>query len=201
MVAVIEPFRLVCILLDTMLVMSEHEQLPVREARAGEPEAWAALLRRYRLPLYAYVFELLHDEQTALDVVQEAFINAARHIGSLREDAKFGSWLFNIAHQKCVQCWRKHHPEELPIDESEDEYPDLDDGPRELLIRKEQEAEFMQLLNQLALPHRAVILLYFVEDFSIEEIARVTNAQIGTVKSRLHYARKAFRKIFEENEP
>ena len=182
-----------------MPVASEIEQLPVREARAGDTEAWSVLLARYRLPLYAYVYELVHHEQTSLDIVQEAFINAARHIGSLREDAKFGSWLFNIAHRKCIQHWRKQHPEEITIDPQDEEFPDGEDDPRELLIQKEQEAEFMKLLDQLALPHRAALLLYFVEDFSIEEIAGITGAQPGTVKSRLHYARKAFKKIFEEH--
>jgi len=57
-----------------MPVVIEEQPLPVREARAGEPEAWEALLARYRLPLYAYVFELVHHEQTTLDIVQESFV-------------------------------------------------------------------------------------------------------------------------------
>jgi len=183
-----------------MLVVAEHEKLPVREARAGEPAAWGILLARFRLPLYAYVYELVHQEQTSLDIVQESFINAARHIASLERDEKFGSWLFNIAHQKCIQHWRKQHPEEISIDPQDDDFADAGFGPQELLIRKEQEAEFMKILDQLTVPHRAVLLLHFVEDFSIEEIAGITGTQIGTVKSRLHYARKAFRKLFEENE-
>ena len=183
-----------------MLVVAEHEQLPVREARAGEPEAWGVLLARFRLPLYAYVYELVHQEQTSLDIVQESFINAARYIASLQRDEKFGSWLFNIAHQKCIQHWRKQHPEEIAIDPQDDDFADAGFGPQELLIRKEQEAEFMKLLDQLTVPHRAVLLLHFVEDFSLEEIAGITGTQIGTVKSRLHYARKALRKLFEENE-
>ena len=67
-----------------MHAASENEQLPVLLARAGEEEAWRTLLARYRLPLYAYVFELVHNEQTSLDIVQESFINAASHIASLR---------------------------------------------------------------------------------------------------------------------
>lgn len=182
-----------------MLVGSENEQLPVAAARTGDTEAWSALLARYRLPLYAYVFELVHQEQTTLDIIQESFIAAARHIASLQNDDKFGSWLFNIAHQKCIQHWRKSRPEEISIDSQEELLPDFESGPGELLVRKEQEAEFMKLLNQLAVPHRAVLLLYFFEDFSLEEIARITDASLGTVKSRLHYARKAFKKLFEEN--
>ncbi len=95
-----------------MLVMAEREELPVSQARAGDPAAWDALFRRYQLPLYVYVFELVRDEQASLDIVQETFINAARHIGGLREDAKFSGWLFGIAHQKCVQRWRKQTREE-----------------------------------------------------------------------------------------
>ena len=79
--------------------VAEPEQLPVTQARAGEPAAWDALFRRYQLPLYVYVFELIRDEQAGLDIVQETFIDAARHIGGLREDNKFGSWLFGIAHR------------------------------------------------------------------------------------------------------
>ena len=97
-----------------MLVVAEREQLPVEQARAGKPEAWDILFKRYQLPLYVYVFELVHDEQTSLDVVQETFINAVRHIGSLlRDDEKFGSWLFGIAHQKCIQRWREQSREEM----------------------------------------------------------------------------------------
>src|SRR5580700_9404464 len=133
-----------------MLVVSEQEQLPVREARAGNPEAWAALFKRYQLPLYVYVFELVRNEQTALDIVQETFIAAARHVGSLREDRKFGSWMFGIAHQKCAQHWRKRRPEESPIDAEEgvDLSDERDLGPRDLLIRKEQEEQFMKFVGQ-----------------------------------------------------
>jgi RNA polymerase sigma-70 factor, ECF subfamily len=180
-----------------MPVMAECDQLPVRQARTGDPAAWEALFRRYQLPLYVYVFELVHQEQASLDIVQETFINAVRHLGSLREDAKFGGWLFGIAHQKCVQRWRKQSREESALDELGAAPPESEAGPDDLLIRQEQEEEFMNLLNQLPPPQRSVLLLYFVEDFSVEQIAEITGAAIGTVKSRLHYAKKAMRKLLE----
>ena len=176
----------------------EMEQLPVAEARDGDSDAWNVLLTRFRLPLYAYVFELVREEQTSLDIVQESFINAARYIQSLRRDEKFGSWLFNIAHQKCVHHWRKQPNLWSSLEAEEKEIAGEDAGPSELLIRKEQEENCWQLLNQLPLPQRSVLLLHFIEDFTLEEIAGITGAQIGTVKSRLHYARKAFRKLLEE---
>jgi len=181
-----------------MLVVAEREQLPVLQAKAGEPEAWDILFRRYQLPLYVYVFELVHDEQTSLDLVQETFIAAVRYIGSLRDDAKFGSWLFGIAHQKCLQRWRKQNREEILLDEIPDAPNEFENRPDDLLIHREQEAEFMNLLNQLPPPQRSVLLLHFVEDFSLDEIAGITGAAVGTVKSRLHYAKKSLRKLLEE---
>ena len=181
-----------------MLVVAEREQLPVPQAKTGDPAAWDALFRRYQLPLYVYVFELVHDEQTSLDLVQETFIAAFSHIGGLRDDAKFGSWLFGIAHQKCIQRWRKDKREEISSDEIPDAPDESENRPDDLLIRLEQEAEFMNLLNQLPFPQRSVLLLHFVEDFSLEEIAGITGIQIGTVKSRIHYAKKSLRKLMEE---
>ena len=178
-----------------MLEVAECEQLPVRQARSGSPEAWDALFRRYQLPLYVYVFELVHHEQVSLDIVQETFINAVRHLGSLREDAKFGSWLFGIAHQKWLQRGRKRT--EVLFDEIPEAPDEFEVSPDVLLIRREQEAEFMNLMKQLPLPQRSVLLLHFIEDFSLEEIARITETQVGTVKSRLHYAKKSLRKLVE----
>lgn len=183
-----------------MLVVAEREQLPVLQARAGEPAAWNTLFRRYQSPLYVYVFELVNDEQASLDLVQETFIAAVKHIGSLRDDGKFGSWLFGIAHQKCIQRWRKQGHEEILLDDLPESPGEFENSPDDLLIRREQETEFMNLLNQLPLAQRSVLLLHCVEDFSLDEIARVTEARIGTVKSRLHYAKKSLRKLLEEKQ-
>jgi RNA polymerase sigma-70 factor (ECF subfamily) len=181
-----------------MLGVDEREQLPVQQAKAGELEAWSVLFRRYQLPLYVYVFELARDEQTSLDIVQETFIAAVRHIADLRDDSKFGGWLFGIAHQKCAQWWRRQNRAAAWRGEMAESPPDLDAGPDELLVRKEQEAEFMKLINQLPPPQRSVLLLHFVEDFPLEQIAEITQTPFGTVKSRLHYAKRALRELLEK---
>ena len=95
--------------------VSAPEQLPVAQARAGEPAAWDALFRRYQLPLYVFVFELVREEQATLDLVQETFIAAVRHLGSLRDDDRFGAGCSEspiknassagASAPKC--CWRK----------------------------------------------------------------------------------------------
>src|SRR5664280_3089178 len=100
-----------------MLVVAEREQLPVTQAKAGNPDAWDILFKRYQLPLYVYVHELICDEQSSLDIVQETFISAVRHIASLRDNDKFGGWLFGIAHQKCIQIWRKNNRNAAAMEE------------------------------------------------------------------------------------
>jgi RNA polymerase sigma-70 factor, ECF subfamily len=181
-----------------MLVVAEPEQLPVSQARAGDPAAWDILFRRYQLPLYVYAFELVHDEQASLDIVQETFINAVRHLDSLREDARFGSWLFGIAHQKCLQRWRRQGREAAALEEFAAAPVQVEDDPGELLVRAEQEAAVMRLLNQLPIAQRSVMLLHYVEDFALEDIAAITGTALGTVKSRLHYAKKALRRLLAE---
>ncbi len=181
-----------------MPLVAELEPLPVAQARAGAATAWRALFQRYQLPLYAYVNELMRHEQTSLDLVQETFIRAVRHLGTLRDDAKFGSWLFGIAHQQCLQHWRRNGREESVGDELPD-LPGEDDSPAQILVRDEQVAEVRRLFARLPPPQRAVLVLYFLEDFPLEDIARVTGAPLGTVKSRLHHAKRALRKLLEES--
>jgi len=184
-----------------MLAVAGIEQLPVRQARSGDPQAWDALFRRYQLPLYSYVYELVRDEQVSLDIVQESFINATRYIGSLRDDDRFGSWLFGIGRQKVIQRWRKPDRTQPLEDDLREAEGDDTDNPREWLIHKEQEEQFMTLMHQLPEAQRDVLLLHFLEDFSLEDIAGITDVPVGTVKSRIHHAKKALRKLVEEALP
>jgi RNA polymerase sigma-70 factor (ECF subfamily) len=95
----------------------ENETDLVAAARDHAPAAWDALLKRHQLPLYTYAAKLLQDDTAALDVVQETFVAAVRHIGSLRDDTRFSSWLFGIAHQRCIQWWRLHVLEDFSLQE------------------------------------------------------------------------------------
>ncbi len=183
-----------------MLLVTEREPLPVAEARAGNSASWDILFRRYQLPLYVYVNELVRHEQASLDLVQETFISAVRHSGGLREDAKFGSWLFGIAHQKSLGHWRRSRRKEAVFDEGAELPENHVESPSELLIQEESEADLMRSLHQLPTPQRSVLLLHFIEDFSLEEITVITGTPIGTVKSRIHYAKRALRKLLE-NQP
>jgi RNA polymerase sigma-70 factor, ECF subfamily len=175
----------------------------VNAARQHAPEAWDTLLKRYQLPLYTFVAELLRNDTAALDVVQETFAAAVCHISTLRSDTRFASWLFGIAHQKCVLHWRRTRREDRifapPTDDDPAEaWPDHDTfDPRTALLRREQAQAFFALLEHLPPPQRSTLLLHVLEDFSLTEIAVITGVPVGTVKSRLHHARRALRELVE----
>jgi RNA polymerase sigma-70 factor (ECF subfamily) len=165
----------------------------VSAAREGYPEAWERLFRRYQLPLFAYAMDLLRDEQASLDVVQETFARAARHLDGLRADARFGSWLFGIAHQRVVQCWRCRGGSPGAEEAAEAAEPLDEQEPWTELVRQEDRALVLAAIDTLPLAQRSVVLLHFLEDFSLAEIAEVLETSVGTIKSRLHYARRALR--------
>lgn len=174
--------------------------MAVAKAREGDPDAWDALLRRHQRPLHVFVAEMVRDRATALDVVQETFIAAARHIGGLRDDRKFALWLFGIARQKCIQHWRRSRPETEQIDElDETEFNDGDD-PADVVVRAEEHAIFLDALERLPEPQREVLVLHFLEEFSLAEIGGITGIPVGTVKSRIYYARKALRNLMKHED-
>jgi RNA polymerase sigma-70 factor, ECF subfamily len=174
----------------------------VQAARGGGTEAWDALFQRYQLPLFAYVHGLTHDREAGLDIVQEAFVNAVRHIGQLRDDAKFGAWLFGIARQKCVHHWRRTGRDDRLFDRQEDmpaELPGPEDDAAAWLVRRECEDAFAIALGSLPAAQREVVVLHCLEEFPLEEIAGIAAVPLGTVKSRLHHARRKLRELLEEH--
>jgi RNA polymerase sigma-70 factor (ECF subfamily) len=173
----------------------------VQAARNGTRDAWDGLFRRYQLPLFTYVRELVRDREASLDIIQETFVNASRHLDSLRDDAKFGSWLFGIARQKCIHHWRRAGRDERVFSS---ELPDdaaagsNGENPGAFLVKREREDEFIAALEQLPVPHREAVTLHFLEEFPLDEIATLTGVPVGTVKSRLHHAKKKLRELLEE---
>ncbi|OIR08116.1 ECF RNA polymerase sigma-E factor [mine drainage metagenome] len=174
----------------------------VAAARAQEAAAWDELLKAQQLPLYAYVAEFIRDREMAYDIVQETFLAAVRHIGTLREDGRFVSWLFGIAHQKCLQHFRtsrrrlRHFDEDAQVDDDWADEGAVDS--REQLLGRERTEEFFSLLDALPAAQRSTLLLFVLEEFSLEEIATITGVPLGTVKSRLHHAKRALRERVEK---
>lgn len=185
--------------------MVDVDKSLVQAARRGDADAWDALFRAHQLPLYVFVLKMVRHDTTALDIVQETFIAATRYLGSLKDDGLFLSWMFSIARQKCAAQWRRdsRNPLANPAGDGEaasttEAVEDLD--PTDFLVAAEQEQFLHTLLERLPTWHREVVVLFFLEEFSLEEISEITDCPVGTIKSRLHYAKKSLRKLIENED-
>ncbi|AHF94168.1 hypothetical protein OPIT5_07295 [Opitutaceae bacterium TAV5] len=181
----------------------ENEPRLVVHARQGDFAAWDRLLRHYQHPLYAYINDLVRDEAASLDLVQETFIRAVRHLPSLREDSRFGGWLFGIARQLCLAHFRRTgRNREDPLGDNGNSLEDFRDAslplPGEMLLREEDAAELFATVARLPAAQREAFTLHVIEEFSLDEISRITGAPLGTVKSRLYHARRILREWLNE---
>jgi RNA polymerase sigma-70 factor (ECF subfamily) len=157
------------------------------------------------LPLFSYAFGLSGNREASFDIVQETFTRAVAHIGGLRDDSRFGSWLFGIAHQCCVRHFRSRRRESALFDErGGDEMDELEGDapdPFATLLSAERAASLYALVDQLPLAQRSALLLHVLGDLSLGEIAGIAEVPVGTVKSRLHHAKRALRGLIEKENP
>jgi RNA polymerase sigma-70 factor (ECF subfamily) len=155
----------------------------------------AELVERWERPLFYYIRRLVDTEEDAWDLLQDVWMKVIQGIGKLREPRYFSTWLYRVARNTAISHLRKKGPtRSLTTDEGEMEIPD---GNPEDSIRNLEAAEVHRALDALSLPHREVLTLRFLEDFSLAEIAEVTGVPEGTVKSRLHHAKRSLREAVE----
>ncbi|MFM2310719.1 MAG: hypothetical protein RLY87_2841 [Chloroflexota bacterium] len=184
-----------------------EDQILVSAALAGDSDSFNQLVERYQNRAYGLCFRMLGDADAAADVAQDAFISAYRHLPSLR--GEFRPWLMRIVANACRDVLRsnKRHPsvslDTNPRDEDESpvmQIADTNPNPEEHLMRAEMHRTISVALLQIPQDQRTVVILSDIEGMSYDEIAVVTGANIGTVKSRLNRARARLREIFIEAE-
>ena len=175
-------------------------ELLVLRCRRGDASAWRELIGRWERRLFYYVRRLVGGERDAWDVLQQTWLAAYRAMPSLQEPRALRAWLYRIAHRQAVSHLRRTgampDASAEPVDAlSEVSEADDDAFPAEA-------AERVHLgLSKLALAHREVLTLHFLEGMSVGEIATVLDVPAGTVKSRLFHAKRALRAALEEGSP
>jgi RNA polymerase sigma-70 factor, ECF subfamily len=161
--------------------------------QAGEQAGFEDLVALMEQPLLYYATKLTGNAETALDVLQEVWIRVFRGIARLKDAGSLRPWLYRITHGMAVDRIRKHisreRAEELHLAGSHES----DD----LSFTEEDATAIHEALNELGPKHREVLVLYFLEDFSLQEIATIVGCSEGTVKSRIHYAKRALKQILE----
>jgi RNA polymerase sigma-70 factor (ECF subfamily) len=171
----------------------------VRRTTRGELVAFEQLVDRHR-PVVVRVAARIVGSDDAEDVSQDAFLRAFHRLERFRGDAPFRSWLLRIAHNAALDYLRRRRPERLDeamlegaVDESAQR------PPAETLERRERIDRLERKLRGLSGPHRAVLVLRDVEGLTYDEIATLTDAPVGTVKGRLHRARREFIEMLRAN--
>lgn len=172
----------------------------IGRVRAGDEGAARVLFERHRGRVYALAYSYLGDRESALDVVQEVFGRVFGALWRFRSGARFTTWLYRIALNCCYDALRRRrsHPEE-PAEQDVFALRGGDcEGPDASARRSELSAALRRAIAKLSPKLRDVFLLRFAEGLSYKEIANTLGINVGTVMSRLFYARQALREMLSD---
>ena len=171
----------------------------VRRAREGDMSAYDDLVRRYQERIYATIYHMTSNHEDANDLAQEAFIKAYQALKSFKGGSSFYTWIYRIAVNKTINFLkqRKNRAQMSlnDLDFNVEHDPDLvalisDKTPRRDAGLAELQEKLNAALQKLSEYHRLVVTLHDVQGLSHEEIAKIMDCNIGTVRSRLFYARQ-----------
>jgi len=175
---------------DTPSAETARDEWLVLRCQIGEREAFDALIARWHPPLWRYAVRLTGDPDTAADVVQEVWLRVVRGLARLRDAAKFRAWLFGIARRVLMDRLRVRYtqPPIESVDWAEMPEPAAADPDRT------EELSLVQTeLERLPMLERDVLILFYLQELSLNEIAEIAAIPVGTVKSRLFRARQLLR--------
>ena len=183
---------------DQATTTTEDDAALVRRATAGDLSAFEQLVERHRAVVVRVAARMVGG-QDAEDVSQDAFLRAFHRLADFRGDAPFRSWLLRIAHNASLDNLARRRaepvdPETLDASEESPQRP-----PAERLEVRERIERLERKLHGLSPQHRAVLVLRDAEGLSYEEIADITATPLGSVKGRLHRARREFIEMLRAN--
>lgn len=173
----------------------------VARAAVGEGDCFDQLVERYHRQIANFVFRMVGNYETALDLTQEVFIKVYSSLGRYNPEFKFSTWIYKIASNTAIDYLRKQSVSVSPLymvsgDDEEFELPIPAKGPspERALERSERSAQIEEAISKLPPRYRELIVLRHVSELSYDEIAEVTSLPLGTVKNRIFRAREAMRK-------
>jgi len=176
----------------------------VVNAVAGRADGFEELVRRYQRPITSYVYRMLGDYESSLDVTQEVFIKVYNSLSKYSSEYKFSTWLYRIAHNAAIDHMRRNSMNAMSIEaENSDGTYQLQiesqlPSPEQNHERGEWRVEIEAVVKCLPPTYRDLILLRHSRELSYDEIAEVTGLPLGTVKNRLFRAREMMRQVFVE---
>ena len=175
---------------------TRDDEADVARARAGDTAAFAALVRRHQDRVFGFILRMLDARDEAMELTQDVFVKAWQALPGWRPEARFSTWLLQIARNAALdQLRRRRLIQFAPLDDGMD-VADTAPGPEARYASRQRQALLENALQQIAAEHREILLLREVEDLSYGELAAVLGIAEGTVKSRLARARAALLQHF-----
>ena len=170
-----------------------YRSVLVVRCQAGDRAAFEELLGLYQPRLRYFLARMIGDGHAADDLLQEVWFDVYRGLARLADPGAFPAWLYRIGRRRALRELRKRQqpPSSLEGIDLAGEADEDDD------FSAEEAQRVHAALGRLAPEQREVLLLRFVEDMTYEDIARVTGCPLGTVRSRIHYAKRALRCVME----
>jgi RNA polymerase sigma-70 factor (ECF subfamily) len=175
-----------------------YYELLVLRCRRGDRDALEEMVRHWERRLLYYLRRLLGDEDDVWDVLQETWVTAFGGIKTLREPRTLPVWLYRIARNRAMTKLRGKYSDREFIQQEDSGLETIPEPSESLSFEDAEQIHYG--LAKISPPHREVLTLHFLDDLSIDDIAEVLGAPGGTVKSRLHFAKKALRTVIEQEE-
>jgi RNA polymerase sigma-70 factor (ECF subfamily) len=181
----------------------------VQRAQAGETEAFDQLVGRFRTRIFGMIYNMVHNEQDAWDLAQDSFLKAWKSIARFRGQSSFYTWIYRIVMNVTIDWLRKKQVRGAgaefddsialkEIDPASRTVPHADALPHQRMEQAEIRGRIDAAIAQLSPEHRAVILMKEIEGMQYHEIAESLGCSIGTVMSRLFYARKKLQDLLRD---
>lgn len=186
--------------------MTEKELL--RRSKEGHVASFEELISSHQQKVYNIALRMLTNEQDAFDASQEVFLKVYKNLDKFQENSSFSTWLYRITTNTCLDFIRKH--KDRKNDVSIDAQVEFDDGEtsfqlkdkkvdvEEEVLKKERRQVLLEAISQLNPEHRKMIVLRELQGMSYQEIAEITGANIGTVKSKINRARISLKNSLEK---
>jgi len=172
-----------------------YNELLVVRCRRGSRQAFEDLVKTWEKRLLYYIRRLIEDEQQAWQVLQETWLEVLKSIKRLKDPARLPGWLYSIARHKAMDVMRAQYQQATHNEIFKCENHSQDDNE---LCAFDQVEQVHYGLSKIAVHHREILTLFFLEDLSLADIAEVLSIPLGTTKSRLHYAKQALKTVLEK---
>jgi len=174
----------------------------IKKAIEGDESAYKNLLENYRGAIYNLLYKMVRNKEETEDLVQEAFMKAFKALPSFNEEYAFSTWLYKIAVNNCIDHMRKkklqtysiNKPVQSKDGELDREFPDTSMSPDKSILSEERASIIETAIDELPENYKTAIILRHSEEKSYEEISKILNIPLGTVKARIFRAREMLKK-------